>query len=138
LGTTKIEARWTGEELNFIGSNSRGNEVAMGGAGVPPTHMLLMGLAGCTGMDVLSILQKKRQEVSAVEVEVIGHNADDYPKPYHTIEMHFKVRGNKVSETAVARAIELSMTKYCIVGQTLQQETEVTARFTIAGPADQA
>ena len=131
MGTTHVAARWTGEALNYIGSNRRGNEVPMGGEGVPPTHMMLMGLAGCMGMDVLSILQKKRQEISNIKVEVIGHNADDHPKPYHTIELAFKVQGDKVSDKAVARAIELSISKYCIVGQTLQGQATLKTSFIV-------
>ena len=134
MGTTNISARWTGEALNFAGSDSKGKTIQMGGKeGFPPTQMMLLGLAGCMGMDVLSILQKKRQEVTDVEIQVTGHNPDDYPKPYHTVEIAFTVHGNEIDPKAVERAIELSMKKYCIVGQTLQHETELKTSFTIEG-----
>ena len=131
MDTTKVSAHWTGEALTYIGTNEKGNEVTMGGQGVPPTHMMLMGLAGCMGMDILSILQKKRLDVTDVAVEVIGYRPEDYPRPYHTIELAFKVTGNNLSDRAVARAIDLSMTKYCVVGQTLQNKTEIKPSFTI-------
>ena len=131
MGTSTISAHWTGELLNFVGKNHRDREVLMGKGGFSPTQMMLIGLAGCMGMDVLSILQKKRQNVTEVLVDVTGHNADDYPKPYHTAEINFVIKGDKVDAKAVDRAIELSLEKYCIVGQTLQNEVELKTSFTI-------
>jgi putative redox protein len=132
MGTVQISARWTGEALNFIGTDSRGNQVAMGGQGnVSASQMVLLGLAGCMGMDIVSILQKKRQSVADVQVQVIAHQPDDYPKPYQKIEVFFTVKGKKVDAQAVARAIELSENKYCIVGQTLQQQVEITTSFEV-------
>lgn len=131
MGTTKVSARWTGEALDFTGSDGRGNEIAIGGKNIRPTYMLLLGLAGCTGMDVVSILQKKRQQVSDVEVYISGHNADEYPKPYHTIEITFVVKGENLDPKAVERAIKLSTEKYCVVGQTLESEVDIKISFTI-------
>jgi putative redox protein len=82
-------------------------------------------------MDVVSILQKKRQNITAVNVEVIGHNPDNYPKPYQVIELKFTVKGENVDPKAVERAIELSETKYCLVGQSLQNEVEIKTTFEI-------
>ena len=92
---------------------------------------MLIGLAGCTGMDVVSILQKKRQQISDVEVMVIGHQPDDYPKPYHKIQLHFIVKGQNLDPQAVERAIQLSHDKYCVVGQTLQMPVEIKTSFKI-------
>ncbi|MDX1521652.1 MAG: OsmC family protein [Anaerolineae bacterium] len=132
MGITNISARWTGEALHFMGVDSQGKEVRMGGKeGFPPTQMMLIGLAGCMGMDVLSILQKKRQDVTGVDVNVIAYNPDEYPKPYHTAEIEIKVQGSKVDPKAVARAIELSIDKYCVVGQTLQNKIELKTSFSI-------
>ncbi len=131
MAMTQISARWTGEALNFTGQDSRGNEVLMGKGAMSPTKMMLMGLAGCMGMDVLSILQKKKQDVTEVTVEVIGHVPDNYPKGYHTVELSFNVKGNNVKPEAIARSIDLSVTKYCIVGQTLQQNVDIQTTFTI-------
>lgn len=133
MGTTQISARWTGEALNYTGIDSIGKEIPMGGKeGFRPSQLMLMGLAGCMGMDVLSILQKKRQEVTDVEIQVTGHNPDDYPKPYHTVEIAFTVHGHDIDSKAVERAIDLSIKKYCIVGQTLQREVELKTSFTVA------
>ncbi len=131
MRATTVSAHWTGNDLDFIATNRRGNEVAMGGEGVPPTHMLLMGLAGCMGMDVLSILQKKRQDVSDVEVKVTGHSKDDHPRPMEVIELAFTVKGSKVTEKAVERAIQLSVDTYCPVGKTLQFPVDIQTSFVI-------
>ena len=131
MGTTNVSARWTGENLNQVGLNDKGNEVPMGGDNPSPSQLMLMGLAGCTGMDVVSILKKKRQNVTGVEVQVTGQNPDTYPKPFHTIEMRFIVQGKDLDSKAVARAIELSEEKYCVVGQTLQNKVEIKTAFEI-------
>ena len=130
MGTKKVSARWTGEGLNYVGVDSKGHQIPMGRDDISPSQMLLLGAAGCMGMDVASVLQKKRQSVTGIEVQVIGHQPDEYPKPFHTIELVFTIKG-EVDPKAVARAIELSRDKYCIVGQTLQQKAELKTSFTI-------
>ncbi len=131
MGTSTISATWTGENLDFIGADHRGREVKMGKGHTLPGQLLLMGLAGCTGMDVISILQKKRQEITDVQVEVTGHTPDTYPKPYQQVELKFIVKGNNLDPKAVARAIDLSENKYCVVGQTLKNEVEIITSFEI-------
>lgn len=131
MGILNVSARWTGEKLNFMGKDTKDNDVPMGGRNVSPSQMMLLGLAGCTGMDVVSILQKKRQDVTDVEVYVTAHNEDEYPKPYLNIELMFVVKGKNIDPKAVERAIHLSETKYCVVGQTLQNEVEIKTTFEI-------
>jgi putative redox protein len=133
MGITNVSARWTGEALNFIGSDTKGNQFPMGGSNVSPSQMLLLGLAGCTGMDVVSILQKKRQDIADVEVQITGHQPDEYPKPYQQIEVKFIVKGDNIDPQAVARAIQLSEQKYCIVSQSLQQEVKISTSFETEG-----
>jgi len=91
---------------------------------IRPMECLLISLASCTGMDVISILRKKRQDVSEFRVEVEGVRAEEYPKRYERITLHYIVRGPDVSEQAVARSIELSQTKYCGVTASLNSEIE--------------
>lgn len=131
MKTVKVSAQWTGEKLNFVGTDARGKNVEMGGDNVTPGQMLLLALAGCTGMDVVSILQKKRQEISDLEVEVLAEQGDEYPRPYQNIKVTFMVKGENIDSKAVARAIELSTAKYCVVGQTLHQETDIVTNFEI-------
>jgi putative redox protein len=126
-----VSANWTGEKLYFVGHDTKGNDVPMGGKNASPSQLMMLGLAGCTGMDVVSILQKKRQKVTDVEVQVTGYNEDEYPKPYLNIELKFIVKGENIDPKAVERAIHLSESKYCVVGQTLQNKTEITTSFEI-------
>lgn len=131
MGTKQVSARWTGEGLHYIGIDSKGNEIGMGGNDPSPSEMLLMGAAGCMGMDIVSVLQKKRQDVESIDVEVTGHQPDDYPKPFQIVELAFIVKGNNVDAKAVERAIALSRDKYCVVGQTLQNMVELKTSFTV-------
>ena len=131
MSTNKVSARWTGEALNYIGTDTKGNEIPIGGPNVSPSQLMLLGLAGCTGMDVVSILQKKRQNVTGVEVTLVGHQPNAYPKPYQVIELHFTVKGENIDPKAVERAIQLSEEKYCVVGQTLQNKAEIKTSFSV-------
>jgi putative redox protein len=131
MAIAHVSARWTGEELNFIGMDSKGRQVAMGGENISPSRMLLLGLAGCTGMDVVSILQKKRLKITDVEVQIEAHQPDDYPKPFQIIEIKYIVKGEDIDAKAVERAIDLSATKYCVVSQTLYQNVEIKTSFEI-------
>jgi putative redox protein len=90
---------------------------------------LLLSLAGCTGMDVISILQKKRQRVTDFRVNVRGERAPEYPRRFVRIELEFVVRGWNISEEAVRRAIELSSTKYCGVTASLNAEVVRSQRI---------
>lgn len=134
MGTIQVSAKWTGEALEYVGIDARGNEIRMSGKSghhSPPSQLMLIGLAGCTGMDVISILQKKRQAISDVEIIVMGHQSDEYPKPYHKVQVHFVVKGKDLDPKAVERAIELSSEKYCVVSQTLQMEVDVKTSYKI-------
>jgi len=106
------------------------------GAGPQPHRLLLLALAGCTAMDVISILRKKRQQVSGLNVEVHGRRADQHPKVYTQIEVLYRVRGNHVDPQAVERSIELSKTRYCPVIATLGKVAEVTTRYEIEEEAE--
>lgn len=101
------------------------------GAGPQPHRLLLLALAGCTAMDVISILRKKRQRVSGLTVAVQGKRAEQHPKIYTHIEVLYRVRGNHVDPRAVERSIELSRTSYCPVIATLSKVGEVITRYTI-------
>jgi putative redox protein len=101
------------------------------GAGPQPHRLLLLALAGCTAMDVISILRKKRQQISGLTVAVQGSRAEQHPKVYTQVEVFYRVRGNNVDPRAVERSIELSKTRYCPVMATLSKTAEVTTRYEI-------
>lgn len=99
------------------------------GSGFNPTELILLSLGGCTGMDVISILRKKKQDVSGLEVHLKGLRAPEHPRRYTEIEIEFLVRGRGISEKAVARSIELSQEKYCPVTASLS--ARITTSFRI-------
>lgn len=84
-----------------------------GGEGVVPMEMILMGLGGCTAMDVISILAKKRQEVTSFEIKLHGDRVTEHPKVFTDITIEYIVKGKNIDPEAVARAVELSENKYC-------------------------
>lgn len=98
--------------------------------GPKPIELLLTALAGCTAMDVLSILQKKREPIQGLEVYVEGTRAQEHPMIYNTIQVVYRVRGN-VNPGALERAIELSETKYCGVNAMLRERAHITSRYEI-------
>ena len=102
------------------------------GAGPQPHSLLLLAMAGCTAMDVLSILRKKRQQVNGLSVEVRGSRAEQHPRVYTRFDVLYKVRGTDIDPQAVARAIELSTTRYCPVIGMLGKVAEVVTRYEIA------
>jgi putative redox protein len=95
-------------------------EVGGHDAGISPMSLMLTSLGGCTAMDVISILRKKRQDVTAFEVQVEGVRADEHPKVWTEIWVKFIVTGHNVDPKAVDRAIELSRDKYCGAAATLR------------------
>lgn len=138
-----VHVRWA-HKRQFIGWDEAGHGVVMDalpdakgeGTGVRPIELLLYALGGCTAMDVVSVLEKKRLDVRGVEVEVVGtQRMDDFPHYYERIELRYAVTGVGIPSDAVARAIELSETKYCSVKGALGPQVTVTTSFTVAEPA---
>jgi putative redox protein len=96
-----------------------------------PMELLLVSVAACTAVDVVSILEKKRQIVTDYKVEISGERRDEHPRAFTKMHVHHIVYGRDVSEQAVARAIELSDTKYCSVAATVRPTVEITTSFEI-------
>lgn len=96
-----------------------------------PMELLLLALGSCTGVDVVSILRKKREQVTGYRVEVRGQRRDDHPRSYKRMELHHIVTGRSVSERSVAQAIALSEEKYCSVAATLRPTAEIVSSFEI-------
>ncbi len=121
------------DDMIFTGYSSNGYAIPLdaikivGGhdAGISPMELMLTSLAGCTGMDVISILRKKKQDVSGFEVQVEGVRADKHPKVYTEIWVKFIVQGHSVDPKAVERAIELSRDKYCGAAATLRHTAQI-------------
>ncbi len=119
--------------LQFVGESKSGHAVVMDGAlrfggrdtGPRPTELLLIALGGCTGMDAISILRKKKQRVTSFEMDIKGTRAEGHPGRLTDVEIEYVVRGRGVDEAAVKRAVELSMEKYCSVKFTLEERTKI-------------
>lgn len=129
--------------MGFRAETGSGHEVLMDAApdvggedrGARPMELLLVGLAGCTGMDVISILRKMRQDITGYEVRAIGERAEEHPRRYTRIVVEHIVRGRGVTEANVARAVELSATRYCAVSATLEKAASVEHRYSIVEEA---
>ena len=96
-----------------------------------PLELLLLALGGCTGVDVIDILKKKRQHVTDYRIEVHGDRREEFPRAYTKLYVKHIVSGRGVSEKAVARAIELSDQKYCSVAATLRGAAEIVTSYEI-------
>jgi putative redox protein len=134
----KATATWD-HGLSFAGTADSGFSVNMGSSvaaggdddGFRPMELILTGLVGCTGMDVISILKKKRQHVTNFEVTAEADTADSYPKVFTRIHIHYVLTGKVLDRKAVERAIELSETRYCPVHAMLSQVAEIQLTYEI-------
>lgn len=125
--------------MSFDGTATSGFTIPMGtsaefgGAddGTRPIELVLVGLAGCTAMDVISILQKKRQEVTGFEVRAHADRATEHPKVFTHVVLEFVVTGKNIDREAVERAVELSSTKYCSAQAMLIKAVEIEQKITI-------
>ena len=127
------------EKMSFDGSSESGFTVPLGTSpavggdddGFRPLELLAIGLAGCTAMDVMSILQKKRQEINSFEVQVHAERAAEHPKVFTHIVIEYIISGNNLSEEAVQRAVQLSEEKYCPAQAMFKQVATMELKITI-------
>jgi putative redox protein len=130
---------WDGN-AKFVGTAGSGHEVIMDGPpdhggqnlGPRPMEMLLLGLGGCTSFDVMSILQKSRQDITNCMAHIEAERANEVPSVFTKIHIHFVVSGNKLKESQVKRAVTLSAEKYCSASIMLEQGgVDITHSFEI-------
>lgn len=125
------------EELHFVGVGNTGHMVDLDSPttgsrnGPSPMELVLVSLAGCSGMDVMSILRKKRQSIQGIEVVAHGVRGEDYPKPYTAIQLEYVVTGSNVDAKALERAIELSRDSYCPVWAMLRPTVDISYTYRI-------
>ncbi len=131
---TEITAAWKGE-TTFIGQTVSGETVQMGlldgRPGITPMQLLLVAVAGCTGMDIASILQKKRVKLADMQVRVRGRRASDYPLIWTDIHITYLIWGEDITPRDVEQAIRLSEDKYCSVGLMLGKSAKMTSEYQI-------
>jgi len=131
--TAKVN--WT-DAMCFDGIASSGHHVIVDGEskkGSSPMELVLVALCGCTAYDVVSILQKKREPFTAVEVTAQAEKAPDPPRVYTAIKLHYRVAG-KVSRKAVEDAVRLSKEKYCSVSAMLEKTADITHIIELDSP----
>jgi putative redox protein len=131
----EITAEWAGEgQSGFWGRNEAGGVVQMmtvnDQPGLSPMELVLAAVAGCTGVDIVNILEKKRQNLDKLEVKVRGKRASDTPKIYTDIEITYHVWGD-VQPNALAQAIQLSEEKYCTVSLMLRPKVNISACYVL-------
>lgn len=138
----KITATWQHKDLLLEAENDSGNAIILdssahvGGKnrGPRPLQLMLMSLAGCTSMDVISILQKMQQDFSDFQCIVTAEQADEHPKVYTKIHIEYVVTGN-VKEERLKRAIQLSEDVYCPAQAMLRASAEITNSYRILSPS---
>lgn len=133
--TYKATVHYAGDDF-FIGIPPSGHAQTIDTKGErhsapTPMEMLLVSVAACTAVDVISILLKKRQDVTDYKVEIAGERVEEHPRKFIKFHIHHIVHGRSVSEKAVADAIELSDTKYCSVAATVRPTAEITTSYEI-------
>ncbi len=131
----KAVVQLVGKEL-FSGRTPSGHVVVIDtdrerNSASSPMELLLVALGSCTGVDVVSILKKKREEVTAYSIEVRGQRRAEHPRSYQRMELHHIVTGRNISQRNVAQAIELSEQKYCSVAATFRPTAEIVSSFEI-------
>jgi putative redox protein len=128
--------KWT-DGLQFVARTGKGPAVVIdsheGGSGPSPMEMILMGVAGCTAIDVITIMRKRRADLAEFQVNISGTRADEYPRRYTRIHIEYVLYGRGIKPKDVERAIELSETKYCSATASLNASFEHSYRIVETG-----
>ena len=135
----KTKIKWM-QNVSFKGSSESGHEVVLDGPeelggkglGMRPMEMMLIGMGGCTSFDVVTILKRSRQQITGCIAEIEATRADEIPKVFTSIHIHFLIKGIDLQEKAVERAIELSANKYCSASIMLGKSVKITHDFVIS------
>jgi putative redox protein len=133
-----VDVRWEGG-MRFVATTEEGDSLTMDtdpegggeGGGFRPVKLVLVGLGGCAGMDIIWILKRQRQQVTGLEIKVTGSRRKTDPRYYDKVEVRYVLHGRNLRESAVKRAIELSEQKYCSVRGILRPEVKVTTSYRI-------
>jgi len=136
-----INIKWQGG-MAFEGTTESGHSVLMDAApevggenkGARPMEMVLLGLGGCTSIDVIMMLQKAKQAVEDCQVEIRSERSDSIPKVFTKSHVHFKITGQDLNPKKVERAVNLSAEKYCSVSKMLEASVEMSHDFEIITP----
>jgi putative redox protein len=138
MASVKARVKWV-EDRTFVGESGSGHRIVMGSAfgpegrspGPSPMELMLIGAGGCSAYDVIHILEKGREAVEDCVVEMDADRAETEPKVFTRIHMHFIVKGRALSPAKVARAIDLSVEKYCSASIMLSKTATMTHDFEV-------
>ena len=141
----QVKIKWI-DGVSFVGESETGHAVVLDGApenggrniGMRPMEMLLIGMGACTSFDVVTILKKARQPIVDCVAEISAERADEIPKVFTKIHVHFVITGNHLNDTQVARAVKLSAEKYCSASIMLAKSVEITHDYNIKSTDDKA
>lgn len=136
----KVRVKWV-EDVCFMGESETGHALVMDGApeaggrniGMRPMELLLIGMGGCSSFDVVTILKKARQHITDCVAEVTAERAEEVPKVFTRIHVHYVVTGKGLSPSQVARAIKLSVEKYCSASMMLGKTAYITHDYEVRG-----
>lgn len=136
-----VTIKWI-DGVSFVGESETGHAVVLDGApenggrniGMRPMEMLLIGMGACTSFDVVTILKKSRQPITDCVAEITATRADEVPKVFTKIHVHFVVTGTGLNATQVERAVKLSAEKYCSASIMLSKACEISHNFEIVSP----
>ena len=133
---TEVKVKWV-EKMQFVGTDTTKHSLVMSaqddenGTGLKPSDLLLLALGGCTGVDLVSILRKQRQNLTDLEINITAEQDSDPPWTFRKIHLEYVLYGTDLLERAVDRAIRLSEKKYCSVSATVSGVAKVTSGFRI-------
>ncbi len=131
-----VKVKWI-DGMRFVATDSKGHSLVMDAprqnsgecSGFSPLQLLLAALGGCTGIDIVNVMRKQRQQIDDLEISVSGERVKQQPRVYNKIHVEYKIIGKDIKEEAVQRAIQLSEDKYCSVGATLRAKANMTSTY---------
>lgn len=132
-GAMKITLDRVNDRVHFRATNPDGLAIDIDGAprvggegaGLRPMQLVLAGHAACTAMDLVPILEKQRQRLDDIQIEITGERGDGVPSPFTAIHVHYRLFG-EIDETKARRAVDLAVNTYCSVGEMLRHSVEIT------------
>ncbi len=128
----KITLETTDSLQHYVATNEAGHSIQLSGDGTAtgPMQAVLMAIAGCSTIDIVMILERMRQDVKDIKVDVVGTRREEIPRVYTKINLHYKIYG-KVKSKKAAQAVESSLQTYCSVAKMLEKEVEIKGTFEI-------
>lgn len=133
-----IKVKWV-DGMRFVANDDKGHSIVMDvskdhggeGSGFGPMQLMLAAFGGCTGIDIVELMRKQRQQLETLEITVSGRRVKEPPRVYDKVHVDYVFKGKDLGEKAVQRATALSQDKYCSVGATLRTKADVTYNYVI-------